>query len=105
MKSAYLPQVRLPLLAAALTLALAGCGDGAAPQATGPDADSSAAPAAPAAPEAAPPRFADGHDACFRAVAEQLGADTEVSEITSTFNADSGELQVCTVDYRNPADP
>ncbi|WP_298576643.1 hypothetical protein [uncultured Luteimonas sp.] len=106
MKSTHLPHVRLPLLAAALTLALAGCGDGAAPQATGPDAGSSAAPTAPeAAPAAAIPRFADGHDACFRAVAEQLGADTEVSEITSTFSADSGELQVCTVDYRNPADP
>ncbi|MCL6741177.1 hypothetical protein LZ518_08545 [Sphingomonas sp. RB56-2] len=59
--------------------------------------------------------LAAGPDVCFRAAAEQLGADTKVSEITSFFSAgkdiDSnarepeGMMTICTVEYQDPKDP
>src|SRR5690606_36307357 len=110
MKSSIAPLARPALFATALALALAACG-GADPAtnaagAAGAPADApTTAPTTASASASAVPRFADGHDACFSAVAADLGADASVSEITSLFSADSGELQVCSVDYQNPDDP
>ena len=110
MKSSIAPLARPALFATALALALAACG-GADPAtnaagAAGAPADApTTASASASASASAVPRFADGHDACFSAVAAELGADASVSEITSLFSADSGELQVCTVDYQDPDDP
>lgn len=105
--------VQTCLLGTALVLGLAACGDKATP--SEPDAATPTAPATPAAaaPAAAAPAastpaagltFSQGPDVCFRAVADALDPSTLVSEITSRFDAD-GRLQVCTVDYQNPADP
>lgn len=110
MKSSIAPLARPALFATALALGLAACG-GADPAtnaagAAGAPADApTTASASASASASAVPRFADGHDACFSAVAAELGADASVSEITSLFSADSGELQVCTVDYQDPDDP
>lgn len=97
---------RLALPSTALAVVLAACG-GKSDDAAAPAHGVTSAPPATAgsAAAAAVPRFADAHDACFRAAAEQIGADAPVSEINSTFSADTGELQLCTVDYQNPADP
>ena len=97
---------RLALPSTALAVVHAACGGKSDDAAAPADGVSSAPPAtAGSAALASVPRFADAHDACFRAAAEQIGADTPVSEINSTFSADTGELQLCTVDYQNPADP
>lgn len=104
MKSSCPAGVRFALLAAALPLALAACGGKTGDDAAAPAPTATPATADTAAP-ASVPRFADAHDACFRAAAEQIGADIPVSEINSTFSAGTGELQLCTVDYQNPADP
>src|SRR5690606_5335879 len=94
---------KIPLVAA---LALAACGGkqdadaNADAAAAAADADAGAAGVAPAF---ATPTLADGPDVCFRAIAEHLGADVKVSEISSRFDAD-GTLQSCTVDYQNPDD-
>ncbi len=96
-------------LAAAVVLALAACGGKQDADATvdGAATDAAAAPAvaadADAAPAFATPTLADGPDVCFRAIAEHLGADAKVSEISSRFDAD-GKLESCTVDYQNPDD-
>ena len=97
---------RLALPSTALAVVLAACG-GKSDDAAAPAHGVTSAPPATAgsAAPASVPRFADAHDACFRAAAEQIGADAPVSEINSTFSADTGELQLCTVDYQNPADP
>lgn len=97
------------LLGTALALGLTACGDKpdvSEPEAAAPAAPAAAAPAA-AAPAASSPAasltFSQGPDVCFRAVAGALDPSTLVSEITSLFDVD-GKLQVCTVDYQNPAD-
>ena len=96
---------KIPLVTA-LVLALAACGGKQDADANvDAAADAAAAPAAAAnvAPAFATPTLADGPDVCFRAIAEHLGADAKVSEINSRFDAD-GTLEICTVDYQNPAD-
>src|SRR5690606_11011428 len=94
---------KIPLVAA-LALALAACGGGQDADANADAAtDAAAAPAAAAdadagaagvAPAFATPTLADGPDVCFRAIAQHLGADVKVSEISSRFDAD-GTLQSC----------
>ena len=100
---------KIPLVAA-LVLSLAACGgredtdvaaDTAAPG-TDP-AQAASTGADEAVPAFATPTLADGPDVCFRAIADHLGADVKVSEINSRFDAD-GKLEICTVDYQNPAD-
>lgn len=59
--------------------------------------------------------LADGPDICFRAIANHLGRDVKVSEITSFFSAGAeidgdatkpaGQMTLCTVEYQNPDDP
>src|SRR5690606_14545627 len=99
---------KIPLVSA-LTLVLAACGGrqdaGAAADAPGADATPAASTGAgdAAAPVFATPTLADGPDVCFRAIADHLGADAKVSEINSRFD-DEGKLEICTVDYQNPAD-
>ena len=99
--------VRNCLLGTAVALALSACGNNAdTPAATAADAatDATSAPAVAAPPaQAQALTFADGPDVCFRAVADALDPATPVSEITSAFD-DEGRLEVCTVDYQNPAD-
>lgn len=46
----------------------------------------------------------DGADPCLREAAALLPADTAFPEIASYFDQD-GSLQLCTVDYQDPADP
>tara|TARA_A100001391_G_scaffold78331_1_gene50573 strand:+ start:33234 stop:33854 length:621 start_codon:yes stop_codon:yes gene_type:complete len=56
-----------------------------------------------------------GPDVCFNAVADQIGSDAKVSEITSMFSAGpdvdssasepAGTMTVCTAYYQNPDDP
>ena len=107
MKSSTRALSRLALLSTALPVILAACG-GTADEVAAASADGTPSAPAATADSAAPvsvPRFADAHDACFRAAAEQIGAETPVSEINSSFSAETGELQVCTVDYQSPADP
>ncbi len=104
------PMVHACLLGTALALGLTACGEKATPSEPDAAATSTApatpatAAASPAAPSPAPAlTFNEGPDVCFRAVADALAPATLVSEITSSFDAD-GKLQVCTVDYQNPAD-
>jgi hypothetical protein len=112
-------------LAAAMTLALSACGgdktagnaqESAAATGTAfsaPADDSAVAPAQSAAAQV--PTLADGPDVCFKAIANHLGADAKVMEITSFFSAGSeidssdkepqGQLTSCTVDYQDPSNP
>lgn len=101
-----------------LSLALAACGgnDGAASgnatanvtAASDGSATSAETPAVPAK------TLAEGPDVCFRAIAQQIGADTKVSEITSFFSVGSeidssadeprGTMTTCSVEYQDPKD-
>lgn len=87
--------VRAFLASAGLALVLSACG--------GSSATVDASPAPASAVAADPLGFDDGHDVCFRAVADALDPATPVSTIQSHFGKD-GALQVCTVEYQNPAD-
>lgn len=59
--------------------------------------------------------LADGPDVCFRAVVKHLGANTQVSEISSFFSSGSeidssdrdakGQMTTCSVKYQSPDDP
>ncbi|GAA3925950.1 hypothetical protein [Luteimonas lutimaris] len=110
-------------LALALTLAISACG-GQDDAARVSHAANNAAPAAPdAAPAPAtetgaaftPPTLSDGPDACFKAIAAHLGAETKVSEILAFYSAGSainpdaskpqGQMTTCTVKYQDPDDP
>lgn len=116
-----------------LTLGLAACGggddgpdkpasqaaEGAPPSSAGkpvraPSADEAQAPK-PAQVDVRAFKLADGPDVCFRAIAERLGADAKVSEITSFFSVGkeidashvrpAGEMMICFVEYQDPNDP
>lgn len=87
------------LAASAATLALAACGSG--DMAGGGSAGDMS--------------LAAGPDACFQAVAGEIGSDAKVSEITSMFSAGTqvdsstsdaaGTMTICAAYYQNPDDP
>ena len=112
-------------LALAATLAVSACGGQDDTARAGHVANNTGSKVVPAAPKPAagsdtgtaftPPNLSDGPAACFEAIAEHLGADTKVSEITSFYSAGSeidpgasrpqGEMTTCTVEYQDPEDP
>lgn len=118
---------RITLLAAALAMTLGACGGGDKETEAKPDGET-ARNAEEAKPDAAPaadkpevalsfvaPKLADGTDACFRLIGEQLGQDVKLSEVTSFFSSGAditngsdkpvGDLVSCSVEYQNPDDP
>jgi hypothetical protein len=91
--------IRNVAAASAMSLALAACGAG------GGIGGSSAGEM----------NLAAGPDACFKAVAAEIGSDAKVSEVTARFSpgpeVDSsasepaGTVTICSVYYQNPEDP
>jgi hypothetical protein len=100
-------------------LMLAGCSDknDAASKANAPSVNMPGPTMTRDAPDRGVSKFtlADGPDVCFRAVAQQLGPNTKVSQLTSLFSpgkvidpsasAPAGEMIICTVQYQSPQDP
>lgn len=111
-------QPALLCAATGICLGLSGCdtSDNASGDAKGASNEASVnAPKKDVQTTVAAATLADGPDVCFRAIAEHLGAEAKVSEITSFFSVGSeidsgatkpeGEMTSCQVKYQNPDDP
>lgn len=104
------------LLAVALSLGLAACGGDSDPEdVSGGDrtASSSSGEAAGSAYTLAD----NGPDVCFKMAAEKLGADTKISDLSTSFGVGEnleqyvvtstppGELKSCSLKYQDPENP